>query len=64
MKLTIKAVAAMRQPITMRVKTKPGTVHTRAVLVTFVTVEDIKVVCQNRVTMKGTHWGLEEDLTK
>jgi hypothetical protein len=39
-------------------------VHTRAVLVTFATVEDKKVIFENRVILKGTHWGLEEDLTK
>jgi hypothetical protein len=64
MKLTIKAVAAVRQPISKRIETKPGTVHKRAVLVTFATAEDRKVVFQNRVILKGTHWGLEEDLTK
>ncbi len=64
MKLAIKAVAAIRQPISRRAETKPGTVHTRAVLVTFATAEDRKVVFQNRVVLKGTHWGLEEDLTK
>jgi len=64
MKLAIKAVAAVCQPISKRVETKPGTVCTRAVLVTFATTENRKVVCQNRVALKGTHWGLEEDLTK
>jgi hypothetical protein len=64
MKLAIKAVAAMRQPINRKAETKPGTAHTRAVLVTFATAEDRKVVFQNHVILKGTHWGLEEDLTK
>jgi hypothetical protein len=64
MKLAIKAVAAVRQPISRRAETKPGTAHKRAVLVTFATAEDRKVVFQNRVILKGTHWGLEEDLTK
>jgi hypothetical protein len=64
MKLAIKAVAAVRQPLSKRVETKPGTGRTRAVLVTFATAEDRKVVCQNRVTLKSTRWGLEEDLTK
>jgi hypothetical protein len=64
MKLAIKAMATVRQPISRRVETKPKTVHTRAVLVTFATTEDIKVVFRNRVILKGTHWGLEEDLTK
>jgi hypothetical protein len=64
MKLAIKVLVAMRQPISRRAKTKPRTVHTRAVLVTFATAEDKKVVFQNRVVLKGTHWGLEEDLTK
>jgi len=64
MKLAIKAVAAVRQPISKRAETKPGTVRTQAVLVTFAIVEDRKVVCQNCVALKGTHWGLEEDLTK
>ncbi len=64
MKLAIKAVAVVCQPISRRVETKPGTIRTRAVLVTFVIVEDRKVVCQNHVALKGTHWGLEEDLTK
>jgi hypothetical protein len=64
MKLAIKAVVAMRQPISRRAETKPGIVHTRDVLDTFATVEDRKVVFQNRVVLKGTHWGLEEDLTK
>jgi hypothetical protein len=64
MKLAIKAVAAVRQPISRRAETKLGTVRTRAVLITFATVEDIKAVFQNRVVLKGTHWGLEEDLTK
>jgi hypothetical protein len=64
MKLAIKAVAAMRQPISKKTETKPGIVHTRAVLVTFATTEDKKAVFQNCVVLKGTHWGLEEDLTK
>jgi len=64
MKLAIKAVAAMCQPLSRRAKTKPGTIRTRTVLVTFTTVEDRKVVCQNRVALKGTRWDLEEDLTK
>jgi len=64
MKLTIKAMAEMRQPLSTRAETKPGTVRTRAVLVTFATAEDRKVVCQNHVALKGTRWGLEEDLTK
>jgi hypothetical protein len=64
MKLAIKAVAAVRQPIKRRAETKLGTIHTQAVLVTFATTKDKKVVCQNRVALKGTHWGLEEDLTK
>jgi hypothetical protein len=64
MKLPIKAVATVRQPISRRAETKPGIIHTRAVLVTFAIVEDRKVVCQNHVALKGTHWGLEEDLTK
>jgi hypothetical protein len=55
MKLAIKAVAAVRQPISRRVETKPGTVHTQAVLVTFATSEDRKVIFQNRVVLKGTH---------
>jgi hypothetical protein len=64
MKLAIKAVAVVRQLISMRVETKPGTTHTRAVLVTFATAEDRKVVFQNCVIKKGTRLGLEEDLTK
>jgi hypothetical protein len=64
MKLTIKAVAAVRQPISRRAETKPRNVHTRAVLVTFAIAEDRKVVSQNRVVLKGTHWGFEENLTK
>jgi predicted secreted hydrolase len=64
MKLAIKAMAAVRQPISKKAETKPGTVCTRAVLVTFATVEDKKDVFQNHVILKGTHWGLEEDLTK
>jgi len=54
MKLAIKAVAAVRQPLSRRAETKLGTVRTRAVLVTFATVEDMKAVCQNRVALKGT----------
>ncbi len=57
-------MAAVRQPISRKAETKPGIVHTRAVLVTFATAEDRKAVFQNRVVLKGTHWGLEEDLTK
>jgi len=64
MKLAIKAMATVRQPLSRRTETKPRTVHTRAVLVTFATIEDRKAVCQNRVALKGTRWGLEEDLTK
>jgi len=64
MKLAIKVVAVMRQPISRRAETKLGTVRTRAVLVTFAIVEDRKDVFQNCVVLKGTHWGLEEDLTK
>jgi hypothetical protein len=64
LKLAIKAVVAVRQPISRRAETKPGTAHKRAVLVTFATAEDRKVVFQNRVILKGTQWGLEEDLTK
>jgi hypothetical protein len=63
-KLAIKAMAAVRQPISRRVETKLGTVRTQAVLVTFATAKDRKAICQNRVALKGTHWGLEEDLTK
>jgi len=48
----------------MRVETKLGTIRTQVVLVIFATIEDRKAVCQNRVALKGTHWGLEEDLTK
>jgi hypothetical protein len=55
MKLAIKVVVAMRQPISRRVETKPGTVDTRAVLVTFATTEDRKVVFQNPIILKGTH---------
>jgi hypothetical protein len=40
MKLTIKAAAAVRQPINRKAKTKPGTVHKRAILITFATSED------------------------
>jgi hypothetical protein len=54
MKLAIKAVAAVRQPLSKRVETKPGTIRTRAVLVTFATAEDKKTVCQKRVALKGT----------
>jgi len=64
MKLAIKAMAAVCHPINRRAETKLGIVRTRAVLVTFAIVEDKKVVCQNCVALKGTHWGLEEDLTK
>jgi hypothetical protein len=64
MKLAIKAVATVRQPISRRVETKLGNVCTQAVLVTFATAEDRKVVFQNRVVLKGTHLGLEMDLTK
>jgi hypothetical protein len=64
MKLTIKVMATVRQPFSRRAETKLGTVHTRVVLVTFATSDDRKVVCQNRVALKGTRWGLEEDLTK
>jgi hypothetical protein len=49
MKLAIKAVATVRQPISRRAESKPGTMHTRAVLVTFATAEDKKAVFQNRV---------------
>jgi hypothetical protein len=45
MKLAIKAVAAVCQPISRRAETKPGTVRTRAVFVTFATAEDRKIVC-------------------
>jgi hypothetical protein len=55
MKLTIKAVATVRQPISKRAETKAGTVYTRAVLVTFAIAEDKKIVYQNRVALKGTH---------
>jgi hypothetical protein len=55
MKLAIKAVATVRQPISKRAETKPRIVRTRAVLVTFATAEDRKVVFQNRVVLKGTH---------
>jgi len=64
MKLAIKALAIVRQPINRKVETKPGTLRTRAVLVTFARAEDRKAVCQNHVALKGTHQGLEEDLTK
>ncbi len=64
MKLAIKVVATVRQPINKKAETKPRIVRTRTILVTFATAEDRKVVCQNRVVLKGTHWGLEEDLTK
>jgi len=64
MKLTIKVVAAVRQPLSKKVETKPGIGRTQAIFVTFATAEDKKVVCQNRVALKGTRWGLEEDLTK
>jgi hypothetical protein len=49
MKLAIKAVTTVRQPISRRAETKPGTVHTRAILVTFATAEDRKAIFQNRV---------------
>jgi hypothetical protein len=45
MKLAIKVVVTVRQPISRTTETKPGTVHTWAVLVTFATTEDRKVVC-------------------
>jgi hypothetical protein len=64
MKLAIKAVVVMCQPINKRAETKPGIIHTQAVLVTFATTEDRKAIFQNCVVLKGTHWGLEEDLTK
>jgi hypothetical protein len=64
MKLAIKAVVTVRQPFSRRVETKPGTIRTRAVLFTFATAEDRKIVCQNRVALKSTCWGLEEDLTR
>jgi predicted secreted hydrolase len=64
MKLAIKAVVVVRQPLSWRAETKPGTIRTRVVLVTFAIAEDRKVVCQNRVALKGTCWGLEKDLTK
>jgi len=64
MKLAIKAVATVRQPLNRKAETKPGTVRTRAVLVTFAKAEDRKALCQKRVALKGTRWGLEEDLTK
>jgi hypothetical protein len=64
MKLAIKAVAAVRQPLSKRAETKPGTVRTRAVLVTFATTNDKKIVCKKCVALKGTRWGVEEDLTK
>jgi hypothetical protein len=38
MKLAIKAVAAVRQPLSRRAETKPGTIRTWAVLVTFATI--------------------------
>ncbi len=55
MKLAIKVVVVVRQPISKTAETKPGTAHKRAVLVTFATVEDRKIVFQNRVILKGTH---------
>jgi len=55
MKLAIKAMVVVCQPINRRAETKLGTVRTRAVLVTFATVEDRKVVFQNCVVQKGTH---------
>jgi len=54
MKLAIKVVVAMCQPLSRRAETKPGTVHTRVVLVTFAIAKDRKAVCQNRVALKGT----------
>jgi len=64
MKLAIKDMATVRQPLNRRTETKPRTVRTRAVLVTFATIEDRKAICQNHVALKGTRWGLEEDSTK
>jgi hypothetical protein len=64
MKLAIKAVATVCQPLSRRVETKPDTIRTQVILVTFAITDDRKAVCQNRVALKGTHWGLEEDLTK
>jgi hypothetical protein len=58
MKLAIKAVAAVRQPLNKKAETKPGTVRTQVVLITFATAEDRKAICQNRVALKGTRWGL------
>jgi hypothetical protein len=55
MKLAIKAMVAVRQPINRRAETKLGIVRTQAVLVTFATVEDKKAVFQNCVVHKGTH---------
>ncbi len=43
------------EPINRRAETKPRIVRTRAVLITFVTTEDRKVVFQNHVVLKGTH---------
>jgi hypothetical protein len=54
MKLAIKAVVVVRQPLSRRAETKLGTVRTRVVLVTFAIAEDRKDVCQNRVALKGT----------
>ncbi len=54
MKLAIKTVATVRQPLSRRIETKPGTVRTQAVLVIFATAEDRKAVCQKRVALKGT----------
>jgi predicted SpoU family rRNA methylase len=45
MKLAIKAVVVVCQPLSKRAETNPGTVRTRAVLVTFATAEDKKPVC-------------------
>ncbi len=64
MKLAIKVMVAVCQPISRRAETNLGTVRTRAVLVTFATAKDRKAVFQNLIVLKGTHWGLEEDLTK
>jgi hypothetical protein len=55
MKLAIKAVVAVHQPISRRAETKPGIVRTQVVLVTFATCEDRKAVYQNCVALKGTH---------
>jgi len=55
MKLAIKVVAVVRQPISRRAETKLGTAHKRVILVTFAIAKDRKVVFQNRVILKGTH---------